>query len=226
MTRPASWERAPERRFTALWEKPPAGGRDWVRPPASEATPTASSSWSVLIGGSLRCRLVRATSTVSRNAITAIASAPGSRAKTSSSTGSDSAGQSGRHGGDEGETVLLDVGEGHQDDAGRDGQERARDLRREPAQQQEPGDRATETTTVTRLGVRQLRDHVGQLGEEAVRVRVRAHAEQVRQLADRHRQPDPDPDAREGGRADVLHQRAEAERPHGEQAHARPARSA
>ena len=93
MTTPASWDLAPERWFTALCEKPPAGGRVWVNPPASAATPVARSSWSVSIWGSDRCRLVRATSTVSRKAITAIARAPGSRSNTSPNTGSTGVGR-------------------------------------------------------------------------------------------------------------------------------------
>ena len=52
MTIPDTWDLAPERWFTALCEKPPAGGRVWVNPPASAATPVARSSWSVSIWGS------------------------------------------------------------------------------------------------------------------------------------------------------------------------------
>ena len=132
---------APARWLTALWEKPPAGGMHWDSPPARAANPLASSSWSLSTGGSARWRCARATRTVSMNAITAIASAPGSRAPMSLEHGHRRGGQSRGDLADERETVLLDVGQSHEQDAAGSHDQWAGDLRGDSAKHEQHDDR-------------------------------------------------------------------------------------
>ena len=192
-----------------------AGGRQGL---ASAHRPWRRRRWRAAPGrcrsaAPTRCRLVRATSTVSRKAITAIARAPGSRSKMSPDDRQLRRGQTGRHLVDQRQPVLLDVGERHQQDAARDDDQRSGHLRqRSGAARAGRASTTTDTSDRLRVGCRaSLVERVADLREEATRVRVGRHAQQRRQLAGRHRQPDTDPDTGQRRGADVLDQRAEPE---------------
>ena len=89
----ASCERAPAPWFTALCEKPPAAGSVWKKAPRVFAAPVANSSRLLSICGSPGLRMPRATAADSRNAMTAIASAPGSMPPRCAKEGSSNGGK-------------------------------------------------------------------------------------------------------------------------------------
>ena len=77
VVRPATWVRAPARRFTAVCEVPPPAGMAPNRPPTALPRPVASSSRFGSGTGSPRPAKARAAAMVSVKLIRAMPSAPG-----------------------------------------------------------------------------------------------------------------------------------------------------
>ena len=210
VTSSLSWVRAPARWLMAVCENPPAAGMARKKAPAREASPLAASSWSLSIGGSDGRRTARATASVSRKTMMAMAKAPGIRSSRWSTVGAIGVGESARDRGDEGDAVLVERGHVDQHDAADDGDQRGGDVGRQTAQPEEDGERARREGDRGPADVVEVLADVAQVGEEVVRGRVARHAEQVGQLAGGDGEPDPDLDPGEGGFGDVVDQRCRA----------------
>ena len=97
--------------------------------------------------------------------------------------------------------------------------ERRRDLRNDPPDAEEHGERGGRERHRGPAHVAEVVDDAGDLAEEARRVGVAFDAEQLGQLAGGDGEPDADLDPDQRRLGDVVDQRAEAQQPGGEQDH-------